>query len=67
VEQRFDFPRVVAGRHGGKGSAWQQPNEKPSLLHLIAIASLGIYSRFGRSRGRRMTDRSQSGRSRSGS
>jgi hypothetical protein len=42
VEQRFDFPRVVAGRHGGKGSAWQQPNEKPSLLHLIAIASLGI-------------------------
>ena len=42
VEQRFDFPRVVASRHGGKGSAWQQPNEKPSLLHLIAIASLGI-------------------------
>jgi hypothetical protein len=42
VEQRFDFPRVVGCRHGGKGSAWQRPNEKPSLLHLIAIASLGI-------------------------
>lgn len=34
VEQRLDSPCAVAGRHGGKGSAWQQSNEKP-----LAIAS----------------------------